>query len=60
MVYMGVSPHPIVGGAVMATQQGHGSAIDEAGAGLLIAGVLSKIISAATTPHAGRSTRDKG
>ena len=42
----------IIGGAILATQQGHHSAADEVGVGLLAAGVISKIISAATTPAA--------
>lgn len=43
----------IIGGAVLATsQQGRHSAADEVGLGLLAAGVLSKIISAAATPSA--------
>ncbi len=42
----------IIGGAIMATQNNRNSAVDEVGAGLLVAGVLSKIISAATTPDA--------
>ncbi len=42
----------INGGAIMATQNNRNSAVDEVGAGLLVAGVLSKIISAATTPDA--------
>jgi hypothetical protein len=43
----------IIGGAIMAAgQQGHHSAADEVGIGLLAAGVISKIIAAATTPAA--------
>jgi hypothetical protein len=42
----------IIGGAIMAGQQGHDSPVDEIGAGLIVAGVVSKIISAATTPEA--------
>jgi hypothetical protein len=42
----------IIGGAIMAGQQGHDSPVDEIGAGLIAAGVLSKIISSATTPEA--------
>jgi hypothetical protein len=42
----------IVGGAVMAGHSGRNSAADEVGAGLIVAGVLSKIVSAATTPAA--------
>jgi len=43
----------IVGGAVLASAgQGRHSAADEVGAGLIIAGLVSKIASAATTPEA--------
>jgi tetratricopeptide (TPR) repeat protein len=42
----------IISGAILAGQQGRNSAADEVGAGLLAAGVLSKIFSAATTPAA--------
>ena len=42
----------IIGGAIMASQQGHHSAVDEVGAGLMLAGLISKIVSAATTPSA--------
>ena len=42
----------IIGGAILASQQGHHSAADEVGLGLLAAGVISKIFSAATTPAA--------
>src|SRR5438445_3832174 len=42
----------IIGGAILAGQQGHHSAADEVGVGLLAAGVISKIFSAATTPAA--------
>ncbi len=42
----------ILSGAVLGSQQGHGSNVDEIGAGLLIAGVLSKIVSSVTTPRA--------
>jgi hypothetical protein len=42
----------IIGGAILASQQGHHSAADEVGLGLLAAGVISKIFSAATTPTA--------
>ena len=42
----------IIGGAIMASQQGHDSPVDEIGAGLMVAGLLSKIISAAATPAA--------
>ncbi|MGN6553050.1 MAG: hypothetical protein ACTHLW_04950 [Verrucomicrobiota bacterium] len=42
----------ILSGAVLAGQRGHNSAADEIGVGLLAAGVLSKIFSAATTPEA--------
>lgn len=42
----------IVSGAILATQQGRRSAADEVGAGLLVFGLASKIVSAATTPSA--------
>ena len=42
----------LISGAILATQQGRGSAADEIGVGLLAAGVLSKIVSAVTTPAA--------
>ncbi len=42
----------ILSGAVLGSQQGYGSNVDEIGAGLLIAGVISKIVSSVTTPHA--------
>jgi len=48
----------IIGGAIMATQRNQNSAVDEVGAGLMVAGVLSKIISAATTPQADTRTWD--
>jgi hypothetical protein len=48
----------IIAGAIMAGQQGHDSPVDEIGAGLLVAGVLSKIISAAVTPGADTRTWD--
>jgi tetratricopeptide (TPR) repeat protein len=48
----------IIGGAVMASQRGRGSAVDEVGAGLMLAGVLSKILAAATTPAADTRSWD--
>ena len=42
----------IIGGAILAGHQGHHSAADEVGIGLLAAGVISKIFSAAATPAA--------
>ena len=42
----------IVSGAILASHQGRNSAADEVGLGLLAAGVVSKIFSAATTPSA--------
>ena len=42
----------LVSGAILATQGGRGSNMDEIGAGLLVAGLLSKVVSAATTPAA--------
>jgi hypothetical protein len=48
----------IIGGAIMANQRNQNSAVDEIGAGLIVAGVLSKIISASTTPAADTRTWD--
>ncbi len=48
----------IISGAVLASQQGRRSAVDEVGVGLLAAGVLSKIVSAVTTPAADTRTWD--
>jgi hypothetical protein len=48
----------IIAGAIMATQQGHDSPVDEIGVGLMAAGVLSKLFSAATTPAADTRTWD--
>jgi tetratricopeptide (TPR) repeat protein len=42
----------IIGGAIMASQQGYRSSVDEIGLGLIAAGVVSKILSAATNPSA--------
>ena len=42
----------IISGAILASRQGRHSAADEVGVGLLAAGVISKIFSAATTPAA--------
>jgi hypothetical protein len=42
----------LIGGAILASQQGQHSSVDEVGAGLLVAGLLTKIISASTTPQA--------
>lgn len=42
----------ILSGAVLGSQQGYGSSVDEIGAGLLVAGILSKIVSSVTTPRA--------
>lgn len=42
----------IVSGAILASGRHHNSSADEVGAGLMIAGLLSKIASAATTPEA--------
>jgi tetratricopeptide (TPR) repeat protein len=42
----------IVGGAIMASQRGRRSSVDEVGVGLMVAGLLSKAVSAATTPAA--------
>jgi tetratricopeptide (TPR) repeat protein len=46
----------IVTGAILATERDRNSAVDEVGVGLMIAGALSKLVSAATTPEA--DTRD--
>jgi tetratricopeptide (TPR) repeat protein len=48
----------IIAGAIMAGQRGHDSPVDEIGAGLMVAGVLSKVLSAATTPAADTRTWD--
>jgi hypothetical protein len=48
----------IVGGAIMASQHGRHSDVDEVGLGLVVAGVLSKIFSAATIPAADTRTWD--
>ena len=48
----------IVSGALLATQGGRHSAADEVGVGLLAAGVVSKLFSAATTPAADIRTWD--
>ena len=42
----------VAGGILAATQSGQHNAGDEVGLGLVLAGVASKLISAATTPHA--------
>jgi hypothetical protein len=42
----------IISGAILASQHDHDSAADEVGAGLLVAGVLTKIVSASATPQA--------
>lgn len=48
----------ILSGAILASTAGRRSAADEVGAGLLVAGLLSKVISAATTPSADTRTWD--
>lgn len=48
----------IISGAVLAAGAGRRTAADEVGAGLLIAGLVSKVISAATTPAADTRTWD--
>lgn len=48
----------ILSGAILAGTSGRRSAADEVGAGLLVAGLLSKVISAATTPSADTRTWD--
>src|SRR5262249_3763632 len=42
----------IATGAIMASHSGHNSASDEVGAGLLVAGLVAKLISGAATPAA--------
>lgn len=42
----------LLSGAILATQRGTGSAVDEVGLGLLAAGLIGKVVSAATTPRA--------
>ncbi len=42
----------ILSGAILASQGGRNSNMDEVGAGLLLAGLVSKVVSAATTPAA--------
>lgn len=54
----GVGDAAVIGGAIMATQTGRNSAMDEAGLGLLAAGLILKGISAATTPTADTRTWD--
>lgn len=48
----------ITGGILAATQQGQHNAGDEIGLGLVLAGLASKLISSATTPHADIRTWD--
>jgi hypothetical protein len=48
----------IIGGAIMASHQGHRSSVDEIGLGLIAAGVISKIFSAATNPSADTRSWD--
>lgn len=48
----------IVSGAILAGTSGRRSSADEIGAGLLVAGLLSKVISAATTPSADTRSWD--
>jgi hypothetical protein len=54
----GIGDAAVIGGAIMATQTGRNSAMDEAGLGLLAAGLILKGISAATTPTADTRTWD--
>ena len=42
----------IISGAILASQHGHNGATDEVGAALLLAGLASKLFSAAATPQA--------
>jgi tetratricopeptide (TPR) repeat protein len=46
----------IISGAIMASQRNRNSSVDEVGAGLIIAGVLSKLVSAGATPEADTRT----
>jgi hypothetical protein len=48
----------ILSGAILAGTSGRNSVADEVGAGLLIAGLVGKIISAAATPRADTRTWD--
>lgn len=48
----------IISGAILASQRGTRSAVDEVGLGLLAAGVISKVVSAATVPRADTRTWD--
>ncbi|MFM8357092.1 MAG: hypothetical protein ACKOET_00900, partial [Verrucomicrobiota bacterium] len=48
----------LLSGAILATQRGTGSAVDEVGLGLLAAGLIGKVVSAATTPRADTRTWD--
>ena len=48
----GLGNAALITGAVLATQSGRRSGLDEAGVGLLVAGLIFKGISAATTPAA--------
>ena len=48
----------LLSGAVLASERGRHGSTDEAGAGLLIAGLLSKLVSSATTPQADSRTWD--
>lgn len=54
----GVGDAAVIGGAILATQTGRNSVMDEAGLGLLAAGLLLKGLSAATTPTADTRTWD--
>jgi hypothetical protein len=48
----------IISGAILSTHRGRDSAADEVGVGLLAAGVLSKLFSAAITPAADTRSWD--
>jgi len=48
----------LISGAVLGSQQGRRSNIDEIGLGLVLAGLVSKVVSAATTPAADTRTWD--
>ena len=48
----------LISGAVLGSQQGHHSSTDEIGLGLVLAGLASKIFSAATVPAADTRTWD--
>jgi hypothetical protein len=52
----GIGDAAIISGAVLANQRGRNSSVDEVGAGLLAAGLLTKLFSEAATPSADTRT----